>query len=44
MTAGALLKTGAKNTVKFALPDHNGAKVFFFDTNQIPPGQCYEFF
>ncbi len=39
-----LLKSGTKNTVKFALPDHTGSKVFYFDVNKLPLGECYELF
>lgn len=39
-----LLNPGRKNTVKFALPDHNGSRVFLYDHSRIPPGECYEFF
>lgn len=42
--AGSLLKSGTKNTVKFALPDQNGSKIFYFDVNKTPVGQCYELF
>ncbi len=38
------LNSGAKNTVKFALPDHNGVRVFFFDSAKFGSGECYEFF
>ncbi len=44
MNAGPNLKTGVKNTVKFALPDHNGSRVFLFDPARFGPGECYEFF
>jgi hypothetical protein len=39
-----LLKSGTKNTVKFALPDHSGSKIFYFDVNKLPMGECYELF
>ena len=42
--AAPLLKSGAKNTVKFSLPDQNAAKVFRYDNSRIPRGECYEFF
>ena len=42
--ASSLLKSGSKNTVKFSLPDQNAAKVFRYDQNRIPRGECYEFF
>lgn len=42
--AGAYLEPGTRNTVKFALPDHNGSRVFIYDHSRIPVGQCYEFF
>lgn len=44
MNAGPNLKTGSKNIVKFALPDHNGSRVFIFDPSRFGPGECYEFF
>jgi hypothetical protein len=44
MNAGGFLEHGKKNTAKFALPDHNGSRVFLFDHSRIPPGECYEFF
>lgn len=44
MNAGPNLKTGTKNIVKFALPDHNGSRVFIFDPSKFGPGECYEFF
>lgn len=44
MDATSKLNPGAKNTVKFALPDHTGSLVFLFDQSQIPSGECYEFF
>jgi hypothetical protein len=43
-TGAAELKSGTKNTVKFALPDQNGSKIFYFDLNKIPSGDCYELF
>jgi hypothetical protein len=42
--AGAYLKSGAKNTVKFSLPDQTSSKVFFLDQSTPAPGDCYEFF
>ncbi|MGO9117646.1 MAG: hypothetical protein ACLQPD_08550 [Desulfomonilaceae bacterium] len=42
--AGAYLKSGAKNTVKFSLPDQTSSKVFFLDQSTPTPGDCYEFF
>ncbi|MGB6067349.1 MAG: hypothetical protein WBG50_21290 [Desulfomonilaceae bacterium] len=42
--AAAYLKSGSKNTIKFALPDQNASKVFVYDENRPAPGQCYEFF
>jgi hypothetical protein len=44
MDAAAKLNPGTKNTLKFALPDHNGSCTFLYDHSQIPPGECYEFF
>ena len=44
LNAGPNLKTGSKNTVKFALPEHNGSRVFLFDPSKFGPGECYEFF
>jgi len=38
------LNPGTKNTIKFALPDQNGAIIFLFDHSQISNGECYEFF
>lgn len=42
--SSTFLNPGTKNTVKFALPDHNGSRVFLYDHSRIPPGECYEFF
>lgn len=42
--AAPFLNPGTKNTVKFALPDHNGSRVFLYDHSRIPPGECFEFF
>ncbi len=42
--AAAYLKTGAKNTIKFSLPDQNASKVFLFDETRPAAGECYEFF
>ncbi len=42
--AAAYLKSGSKNTIKFALPDQNASKVFVYDETRPAPGQCYEFF
>lgn len=42
--ASYLLKTGARNTVKFSLPDQNAARVFRYDQTRVPNGECYEFF
>jgi len=39
-----LLEPGTKNTIKFALPDHSGSRVFLYDHSRIPAGQCFEFF
>ena len=39
-----LLRTGSKNTVKFSLPDQNGAKAFRFDRTRAKAGECFEFF
>jgi hypothetical protein len=44
LNSSPLLNSGAKNTVKFALPDMNGVRVFFFDSSKFTPGECYEFF
>ena len=44
LNASPYLDHGKKNTVKFALPDHNGSRVFLYDHSRIPDGQCYEFF
>jgi hypothetical protein len=38
------LKTGEKNTIKFSLPDQTGVKVFLFQDNRLPPGECFEYF
>ena len=38
------LKSGAKNSVKFSLPDQTGAKVFYFNESKVLAGECYEFF
>jgi len=42
--ASTVLEATVRNTVKFALPDQNGSRVFVFDPNKIPSGECYEFF
>jgi len=42
--ASAYLKSGVKNTVKFALPDQNASRVFRYDQTAVPPGECFEFF
>jgi hypothetical protein len=42
--AAAYLKSGAKNTVKFSLPDQNASKIFLYDDTRPAPGECYEFF
>ncbi len=42
--AGPYLKSGAKNTVKFSLPDQTSSKVFLLDQSTPAPGDCYEFF
>jgi hypothetical protein len=42
--AGTYLKSGAKNTVKFSLPDQTSSKVFFLDQSTPALGDCYEFF
>jgi hypothetical protein len=44
INAGQHLKVGAKNTVKFSLPDQTSSKVFFLDQSTPTPGDCYEFF
>jgi hypothetical protein len=44
INAGQHLKVGAKNTVKFSLPDQTSSKVFFLDQSTPAPGDCYEFF
>jgi hypothetical protein len=44
INAGTHLKVGAKNTVKFSLPDQTSSKVFFLDQSTPAPGDCYEFF
>ncbi|MFA6221738.1 MAG: hypothetical protein WC647_05435 [Desulfomonilaceae bacterium] len=44
LNSSPYLNSGSKNTVKFALPDHNGVRVFFFDSKKFGPGECYEFF
>ncbi len=44
MNAASHLKVGAKNTVKFSLPDQTSSKVFFLDQSTPAPGDCYEFF
>jgi len=44
MNGGDYLEHGKKNTVKFALPDHNGSRIFLFDHFRVPYGECYEFF
>ncbi|MFH0826238.1 MAG: hypothetical protein V2B18_26095 [Pseudomonadota bacterium] len=42
--ASHLLTGDNKNTIKFSLPDQNGARVFRYDTRRPRPGECYEFF
>lgn len=42
--AAAYLKSGAKNTIKFSLPDQNASKIFSYDESRPAPGECYEFF
>jgi len=42
--AAAYLKPGAKNTIKFSLPDQNSSKTFTYDENKPAPGQCWEYF
>ncbi len=42
--AAAYLKSGAKNTIKFSLPDQNASKIFLYDDTRPAPGECYEFF
>jgi hypothetical protein len=44
INAAVHLKSGTKNTVKFALPDQNASRSFFYDQSAIPAGECYEFF
>lgn len=44
LDAAQYLDHGKKNTVKFALPDHNGARIFLYDHSRVPAGECYEFF
>ncbi len=44
LNSGPYLKSGAKNTIKFALPDNTGIRVFFFDSTKLKPGECYEYF
>lgn len=38
------LNSGTRNNVKFSLPDQNNSKVFYYDQNKVPAGDCYEFF
>jgi hypothetical protein len=44
LNSSSYLNSGSKNTVKFALPDINGVRVFFYDSSKFGPGECYEFF
>lgn len=44
LNAAPYLDHGKKNTVKFALPDHNGSRVFLYDHSKVPDGECFEFF
>jgi hypothetical protein len=44
VNAARFLKSGAKNVVKFSLYDQNGAKVFVFDADKLPAGDCHELF
>ena len=38
------LTSGRRNTIKFSLPDQNGAKIFHYDQTRAKTGSCYEFF
>ncbi len=42
--AAPKLQSGAKNTIKLSLPDQTASRVFRYDKNKPPPGECYEFF
>ena len=42
--ASAYLKPGAKNTVKFSLPDQNASKTFVYDESRPAAGECWEYF
>ncbi len=42
--AAEYLTPGEKNTVKFALPDQTGVKVFFFQDKRLLAGECFEYF
>jgi hypothetical protein len=42
--ASRYLKSGVKNVIKFSLSDQSGAKVFLFDADKLPPGDCHELF
>ena len=44
LNSASYLNSGAKNTIKFALPDHTGVRVFFFDSTKLKAGECYEYF
>jgi hypothetical protein len=44
LSSAASLNSGTRNNVKFSLPDQNNSKVFYYDQNKIPTGDCYEFF
>lgn len=44
LNASPYLNSGAKNNVKFSLPDQNNSKVFHYDQNRAGAGDCYEFF
>jgi hypothetical protein len=44
LSAAGLLKSKAKNTVKFSLPDQNASKTFYYDKAKPPADECYEFF
>jgi hypothetical protein len=44
LNAAQYLKSGAKNTIKFSLPDQNASKIFQYEQSRPSPGECYEFF
>jgi len=44
LRSSPLLRSKARNTIKFSLPDQTGVKTFYFDETKVPPADCFEFF